>query len=268
MKQETKKTVSVGVKKNQSLRKALQILEGLTAIPTPARLQDIAEYLKIPQSTVLRFLNTYIDYGYVAQDRVTSCYYLTLKLAELGLRAKDNFPFQNSLKKYIKDISGTFNEASSLCVEQNMHMVYIATEEGPAHMLQTLQRIGRIAPMHATGVGKLHLMNYTDDQLQELERQRGLPSYTEHTLTTLPLLKAEIARIREQGYAFDNEECEKGVRCIAVPVRDFSRKVVAGLSLSAPVSRLDERKTGEIIAYLKQVVITASKELGYEAANR
>jgi DNA-binding IclR family transcriptional regulator len=265
MKQEPIKPVSVGVKKNQSLRKALQILEDLTTIPTPARLQDIARSLNMPQSTVLRFINTYVDFGYVAQDPATSCYYLTLKLSELGLRVKGHFPFQSSLKKYIKDISTTFKEASSLCVEQNMHMVYIATEEGPAHMLQTLQRIGRIAPMHATGVGKVHLMNYTDDQFDMLERQCGLPSYTEHTITTLPALKAEIAHVRAQGYALDNEECEKGVRCIAVPVQDFSGKVVAGLSLSAPVSRLDEHKTQVIIAYLKQVGIMASKELGYEA---
>ncbi|MDL2228806.1 IclR family transcriptional regulator [Treponema sp. OttesenSCG-928-L16] len=256
---------SEGVKKNQSLRKAIQILEGMSKIKGPARLQDIAKSLNMPQSTVLRFLNTYIDFGYVGQDPTTSCYYLTLRLTEIGSRAKDNFPFQNSLAKYVKEIAHRFHESSSLCVEHNMQMVYIATEEGPGRMLQTLQRIGRIAPMHATAVGKLHLLNYSDANLSELEEKYGLQRYTDHTITDMGSLKKELSKIREQGYAMDDEECEEGVRCIAVPVRDFSGAVVAGISLSAPVIRLDFRRVNEIIQYLKIVSQKASGELGYES---
>ena len=244
---------SAGIKKNQSLRKALYILEGMTRIHTPARLQDIAQSLGMPQSTVLRFLHTYSDFGYVQQDSTTSGYYLTLKLTELGFRTKDNFPFPHSLLKYIKQIADTFHESSSLCVEQNMQMVYIAFEEGPDRMLQTLQRIGKIAPMHATGVGKLHLMNYSEDQLRKLEQKYGFPQYTKHTISTMDALKTEIEGIKHQGYAVDNEECEVGVRCIAVPVRDYTGKVVAGISMSAPVTRLDIHKISEIAQYFKVI---------------
>ncbi|MDR3114641.1 MAG: IclR family transcriptional regulator [Treponema sp.] len=254
---------SAGVKKNQSLRKALHILEGMTRIHTPARLQDIAQSLGMPQSTVLRFLNTYCDFGYVQQDPATSCYYLTLKLTELGFRTKDNFPFPYSLLKYLKQITGTFYESSSLCVEQNMQMVYIAIEEGPDRMLQTLQRIGRIAPMHATGVGKLHLMNYSEAQLQKLEQTYGFPQYTKYTISTMHALKTEIERVQQQGYAIDNEECEMGVRCIAVPVRDYTGKVAVGISMSAPVTRLDMHKIAEIAGYLKAIGQKASEELGW-----
>jgi DNA-binding IclR family transcriptional regulator len=260
---ENEKPRGDGVKKNQSLRKALQILEGMTRIKTPARLQDIARALGMPQSTLLRFLNTYIDFGYVGQDPSSSRYYLTLKLVELGSRARDNFPFQHSLTRYVKQIARAFNESASLCVEQDMRMVYIATEEGPGRMLQTLQRIGRIAPMHATGVGTLHLLNYSEELLRELERRFGFPRYTEHTITDLESLKRELELIRGQGYAMDNEECEAGVRCIAVPVKNFSGEVVAGISLSAPSARLDGRRTGEIISRLKAVGAEASREMGW-----
>jgi DNA-binding IclR family transcriptional regulator len=258
------KQTSEGIKKNQSLRKALQILEGMTKINTPARLQDIAQSLEMPQSTLLRFLNTYIDFGYIGQDPNTSCYYLTLKLVELGTRAKDRFPFQNSLAKYIKQVAKNFNESASLCIEHDMQMVYIAIEEGPGHTLQTLQRIGRIAPMHATGVGKVHLLNYSEAQLIELEQKFGFPKYTEHTITNLEALKKEILAVKKQGYAMDDEECEKGVRCIAVPVKNFSGQVVAGISLSAPVARMDKNKTEDIIRYLKEISAGASKEMGWE----
>jgi DNA-binding IclR family transcriptional regulator len=259
-----KKWNSAGVKKNQSLRKALHILEGMTTIHTPARLQDIAQSLGMPQSTVLRFLNTYSDFGYVQQDPATACYYLTLKLTELGLRTKDHFPFPHSLLKYIKQIARTFQESSSLCVEQDMQMVYIAIEEGPDRTLQTLQRIGKIAPMHATGVGKLHLMNYSEKQLAALEQKYGLPQYTSHTIHTRDALKTEIERVKQNGYAVDDQECEVGVRCIAVPVRDYTGKVAAGISMSAPVTRLDMPKIAEIAGFFKDISRKASLELGWD----
>jgi DNA-binding IclR family transcriptional regulator len=267
MQAKQKKPLIEGTKKNQSLRKALQILEGMTKINAPARLQDIAQSLKMPQSTLLRFLNTFIDFGYMGQDPDTSCYYLTLKLVELGSRASGNYPFQNSLSKYVKQAAAAFNESASLCVEQNMQMVYIATEEGPGRMLQTLHRIGHIAPMHATGVGKLHLLNYSDTRLEELEQKFGLPKYTEHTITSLKDLKKELEQVREAGYALDNEECEDGVRCIAVPVKNFQGQVVAGISISAPVTRMDKQKTEEVSRFLKEIGFKASRELGWTDTN-
>jgi DNA-binding IclR family transcriptional regulator len=165
----------------------------------------------------------------------------------------------------VKQISAAFNESASLCIEQNMQMIYIATEEGPGRMLQTLHRIGHIAPMHATGVGKLHLLNYSGEQLAELEKKLGFPQYTKHTITDMESLKKEITWVRKSGYAMDNEECEEGVRCIAVPVRNFEGKVVAAMSISAPVARMDKKKIEEIIPFLRDISTKASRELGYEA---
>jgi DNA-binding IclR family transcriptional regulator len=119
--------------------------------------------------------------------------------------------------------------------------------------------------MHATGVGKLHLLNYSEEQLKELERKFGFPKYTKHTITDLDSLKKEIVWIKKSGYALDNEECEEGVRCIAVPVKNFQNHVVAGISISAPVSRLDKQKTGKIISFLKEIGLRASRELGWES---
>ncbi len=257
---------SEGIKKNQSLRKAIKILEEMTLLEGPARLQDIAERVGMAPSTVSRFLNTYIDFGYVKQDPKTSFYFLTLKLAELGARNKAHFPYQQALAKYVKEASSRFNESSSLCIESDMQMVYIVTEDGPRHMLQTLQRIGRVAPMHATGVGKLHLLNYSEAKLAELQRIRGFNRLTPHTLTTLEDVKREIETIRKQDYALDDEECEEGVRCIAVPVRDYTGGVVAAISLSAPLTRLDMRRTNEIVEYLTDIKLRASKELGWSPA--
>ncbi len=254
---------SEGTKKNQSLRKALEILETMSALDGPARLQTIAAMAQLSPSTVLRFLSTYMDYGYVTQDPDTGLYYLTLKLALLGSQSRAHYPFQQALKKYVQRVSGTFHEAASLCVESDMRMVYVIVEEGPEHMLQALSRIGQVAPMHATGVGKVHLLNYTDEQIRKLAEVRGLPRLTPHTITSMDGLRAELEKVRRQGFAVDDEECELGVRCVAVPVRDLTRSVVAAISLSAPVSRLDSATLDRVAGFLKDVGREASAELGY-----
>jgi DNA-binding IclR family transcriptional regulator len=152
-------------------------------------------------------------------------------------------------------------------VEQNMQMVYIVIEEGPARMLRTLHRIGHIAPMHATGVGKLHLLNYSEAQFRDLEQKFGFPRYTSHTITDLERLKKEISQARKNGYAMDNEECEEGVRCVAVPVWDFRARVAAAISVSAPVARMDKKRMDDLILYLKEISRQASQELGFKSAN-
>lgn len=253
-----------GIKKNQSLRKALLILEEMTKIESPFRLQDLSLRLSMSPSTVSRFINTFIDFGYIKKDPNTNSYYMTMKLAGLGAHTRANFPFQQMLTKYVREISKHFNETSSLCVENDMQMVYIATEESQRHILKNLKRIGHVAPIHATGVGKCHLLNYSEAKLNELVEKKGLQRLTDHTIVTLEDLRKEIELVKNQGYALDNEECEVGVRCVAVPIKDYTGTVVASISISVPLIRLEEKRTDEIIRYMLDIQTRASAEMGWE----
>ncbi len=255
---------SEGVKKNQSLGKALQIFEVLAEHAAPLRLQELAQALHMPESTVLRFLNTMIEYGYVAKDRQTSKYGLTLKLAQLGSLVHANYPYQKILHPYLEEVSRILREPVSLSVEQDRSVVYVDTVDGPDHMLRTLQRIGKVAPMHSTGAGKILLSNYPENVLEEYVDSKGLPAYTEKTITRLEDFFAELETVRQRGYAYDNEECEVGVKCVAFPVKDFSGRNVAAISVSAPISRLDSAKEKQVIAVLQDVSGRASRELGWE----
>ena len=259
---------SEGVKKNQSLGKALQIFEVLARQTAPMRLQELARELNMPDSTLLRFLNTMIDYGYVAKDAETARYGLTLKLAQLGSRVQSNYPYQKSIHPYLEEVSRELQEPVSLCVEQDGSVVYIDTVDGPDHMLRTLQRIGKVAPMHSTGAGKVLLQNYSHKSLEEYVTKRGLPAFTEQTITTAELFLDELEAVQQRGFAYDNEECEIGVRCIAFPVKDFSGKNVAAISISAPVTRLDAAKEMKVIAVLRDVSTRISKELGWKPPAR
>ncbi len=254
---------SEGVKKNQSIGKAFTILEAMVEEGRSLRLLDLAQKLNIPSSTVIRYLNTLIDYNYVKQEPETSRYYLTLKLSSLGNKVYSRFSYQEAMKKYLYRISDTLQESVSLSIEQDMNVVYIDAVEGPDHILQTLQRIGKVAPMHSTGSGKVLLLNCNDQELDRFIDIKGLPGYTPHTLTTRHSFLKVMAKVRESGFAYDDEECEMGVKCVAFPVRDFTGKVIVAISVSAPISRMGDIREEAIIEVLSEVTAEASREFGY-----
>ncbi len=248
-------------RKNLSLNKALELLEIMVSYQRPFRLLDLANDSGLSTSTVHRFLKTYIDSGYVQQAKESKLYFMTLKLAGMGTICRQNYSLSNNLQSYLERITDHFKESSSLCIENDMNVVYIATQEGPARMLSTLSRIGKVAPMHCTGVGKIFLSQYTPERLALFMQTKGLPRFTEHTICDPLSMQKELNAIRERGYSWDNEECEVGARCLAVPVRDYTGSCVAALSFSCPVARFPENE--DAVAFMKGISAEASRELGF-----
>lgn len=256
---------SEGVIRNQSLGKAMRIIEILAEIPTPARLQDIARKSKIPSSTVVRFLNALVETGYVRKIEQNQGYELTLKITAIGNKVYNKFSYREIIHPYLVSLSESFEESVSLCVEQSDQVVYIDAVDGPGHTLQTLQRIGRVAPMYCTGTGKILLLNYDADTISKKVSGQGLKAFTQHTITTVEQLLLELKEVQRTGIAYDNEECELGVRCIAVPIYDFTQKVIAAMSVSAPVNRLGPERIEQMLPILQHTAAMASRDLGMQS---
>lgn len=262
MKEQAQKIKST--KKNQSVERVFQIIEIMAQNRGAMRLQDIAEKLQLPASTVLRFLNTLMTYNYVNQDPETLKYSLSMKFCQIGDLVSSQISIRDIVRPYLVELSDQCKESACLAIEQDMEVVYIDVVDGPDNMLKAMQRIGRRAPLHSTGVGKLLLLNYDEAKLDVLISQKGLPSLTEHTITTKDSLIEELKNIGTNGYAFDNEECEIGAKCVAAPLKDYTGKIIASISVSGPVSRM----TGNKLESIKEAVIRAAKiisqKLGYE----
>ena len=252
-------------KLNQSVEKVLQIVEIMAHERQPMRLQDVAAKCDMPASTVLRMLNTLLVYGYVNQDPHSLRYSLSLKFAQIGSRVCEQVSLRDIAHPLLVELSQACQESSCLAVEQERELVYTDVQDGPDSMLKIMQRIGKRAPMHSTGIGKLLLLNYTDQQLDEYIAEKGLPSLTPNTMTTKQALVDKLAEIRRQDYALDDEECELGARCVAAPIRDYTGRIVAGVSVSGPVSRLTMERIAEIVPVVKGTADQISKALAYEA---
>lgn len=248
---------------NLSSEKLLSLMEVMSNLSEPARLQDLSKELCMNSSTVLRFLAALQRRGYVARDIDTGRYYLTFKLCGMAQSISSNMSIRNISLPFLRNVSRIFGESANLSIEYDMAVMYVEVVNGPSKTLVSMQRIGNIAPMHCTGVGKLLLQNYTTSQMEQIIAVKGLPQFTGATITTPQELMAAVEQARICGYAFDNEECEVGARCIAAPVRDYTGKVVAGISVSGPTSRMTDEHIFANLPYLLEAADELSYRLGW-----
>jgi len=248
---------------NQSIEKALNLIEILSRQKGFMRLQDLSTAAGMPASTILRLLNTLIKFNYVYQDPDSLKYTLTLKFAQIGSLVRSQFSISEIARPYLQELSVQCGEAVCLAIEQDMEVVYIDVVDGPDSMLKTLQRIGKRAPMHSTGVGKLMMTNYDQTQLDLYIDRTHLAPLTKHTITHRDLLLDELSTIDRQNYSLDNEECEIGARCIAAPVRDYSGRVIASISVSGPSIRMTMEKIDRIKSEVVSTALKISHLYGY-----
>ncbi|MDP4088782.1 MAG: IclR family transcriptional regulator [Bacillota bacterium] len=251
-------------KKNQSVAKMFEIIEAMAGSKGPMRLQDISIEVNYPASTVLRMLSSLMENGYVTQNPETSKYSLSLKFCKIGEAVKSQFSIREVVRPFLEELSERCHESACLAIEHDMTVVYLDVVEGQDKMLRTLQRIGKNAPLHSTGIGKLLLLNYDSAALDNFIRVKGLQQLTCNTLTTKEALLDELDKVRNLGYAFDNEECELGAKCIAAPIRDYSGKVISGISVSGPISRMNSENSKNIIQNLLEISDSISDKLGYK----
>lgn len=244
-------------KNNQSLEKAMQIIEVMAAARGSMRLQDIAAEASLPGSTALRMINTLVRCGYAYQDQATLRYGLTLQMTRIGSLVSAQLSLREFAHPIMEEVSAKCEESCCLAIEQDSEVVYIDLVEGPDSMLRIMQRIGKRAPMHCTGIGKLLLLNYSTEELHDFISRIGLESFTANTITTETGLLKELTQIRSQGFAMDDEECEVGARCIAAGIYDYTGKIIGGISVSGPTTRVNLKK----LQYIANVVMDAAKQI-------
>ncbi len=248
---------------NQSTQIAFAIIELLAQNGQPMRLLDISQRLGLNSSKVLRFLTALQAMGYVSQNKTTHLYRLTFKLCRIANQISSRDELYSLTHPYLVHLNEVFQEALCVSVERDMRMVYADVAVSVNQSLMSVQRIGNESPMHCTGNGKLLLLNYTPEQLDRFIQERGLERRTENTITTREALVAALEKIRAEGVAYDDEECEAGVRCIACPIRDYTGAIVAGISATGPSSRMNAEKMDAIKPILVQAAKEISLELGY-----
>ena len=212
-------------------------------------LSELARETGIAKATAFRFMQTLKDLGYVQSLPGDEGFLLTMKLFQLGSSALEHQDLIKMAHPFLERLSDISHETVHLAIRDDAKIIYIDKIDS-RFSLQMRSGIGRSAPLHCTGIGKVLSAWEPKERLEKILKGYDWTPYTEHTLTSEEDFFREMERIRQDGFAVDREEHEDRIYCLAVPVRNHTGAVIAGLSVSQPRFRLDEEKKKSIIAAL------------------
>ncbi|OHC62350.1 MAG: IclR family transcriptional regulator [Rhodocyclales bacterium GWA2_65_19] len=242
----------------QVIERMMKLLDVLSYHPDPVSLKQLALETGLHPSTAHRILAAMATSGF-AERADPGTYRLGIRLLELGNVVKSRINIRAAAMPLMQKLHLQIGESVNLGVRQGDEIVYVERTSSGRSSVRVVHLVGARAPLHVTAVGKLYLAEDSREELREYVKRTGLPGYTPTSLTTLVSLEREVDRARRHGVAFDNEEIEQGLRCIAAPIRDDSGELVAGLSVSAPA----ERHSADWAAIVKQAADAISLAIGY-----
>lgn len=249
----------------QSVVHALDLLEEFRGTTDELGVTELSNRLNLHKNNVFRLLATLETKGYIEQNKATENYRLGIKALQLGQTYIRQSGFLQQAKPVLQQLVAASGETAYVGILKGSEAVYIDAVES-TQTVRVVNRIGQQVPIHATSVGKVQTAFLSEEELDRL-LPGDLKAYTPATVTDKKELKKALKKIEAQGFAIDNEEFEKDVRCVAAPVHDYTRKVIGAISISAPAYRMsDDRLRREIIPLLQQSAELLSRRLGYEVA--
>ena len=223
----------------QVLSRMFSLLDTLAQEGDAVSLKSISEQTGLHPSTAHRILNDLAIGRYVDRPEAGS-YRLGMRLLELGNLVKARLDVRDAALAPMRELHKLTHQPVNLSVRQGDEIVYIERTYSERSGMQVVRAVGGRAPLHLTSVGKLFLAHDDPQRVRAYATRTGLSGHTRNSLTDLAALERELARVRQQALARDNEELELGVRCMAAGIYDDQDRLVAGLSISAPADRLDE----------------------------
>jgi len=198
----------------------------------------------------------------VEQEPNNQRYQLGLKVIELGMAKLHQMDLAREATPYLKELVNQCNETVHLGVLEEGEVLYLAKEES-SQTIRMISYVGKRAPLHCTALGKVLLAYLSAEERKEILGEKVLPRLTENTITDKKELEKELSKVREQGFALDREENEKDIRCVAAPIRNYQGEVIAAISISSPIFRIDKNAQSDLKEALLETSKEISKRLGY-----
>lgn len=243
--------------------RTFDVLEALSKHPNGTSIATLTAETGIHKSTIYRLLNTFVSRGYVIKDEATSKYQMTLRMYQVGSRAVPSFDLLTLSRDYLKELCRNSHEAVHLAVPDGPTIVYLFKEVSSENVLRITSQAGARNYMYYTGLGKALMANMSLEEVKKLWDQSEIIQYTPTTITQFSDLVEDLEQIRKRGYAIDNEEHEAGIVCIADVIRDADNKVIAAISISTLVNRMDDLFLAQNVPQLKATASKISSVLGY-----
>jgi DNA-binding IclR family transcriptional regulator len=244
------------------LHKIFAIIETVVAHQDKgATYSDILSSLELPKSTVHRILKDLTEVGYLTYHPENKKYFGSLRLANLGAEVMGNFELRKHVRPFLIELHRETEHTANLGILDGLTGVFLDKIEAKDFGIKLFSEIGKTFPLYCTGLGKVFLAYSSRDLLDQL-MIRPLDALTDKTITRPARLEKELSKIREQGFAIDDEEITRGIVCVAAPVFSFDQSLAAAISIAFPAYIKKERGLEGEIGAIRKFSRLISESLG------
>jgi IclR family acetate operon transcriptional repressor len=247
-----------------ALQRGLRLLHLFCESPLGLTAKQVAGLSRLPVSTVHRFLANLVAAGFLSRDREGN-HQLGIACFAIGQAAVAQLDIRRVSRPYLQELNRQTRETIHLTVLHGLSAVYVEKLDSP-EPLRIHSRIGATVPLYCTAVGKVMLAYMPADEQERVLAGLVLKRLTANSVGSLQELKAELYRVRKNGYACDLEEHELHIRCVAAPIWDHSGSVQSSLSITAPTVRMPVTRLRQLAPLIQAAGLQISRELGYRPA--
>lgn len=250
-------------KRLSSVAAAIALLKAFSEDEVDIGVSTLAKRLGMAKSTVHRLATTLVSEGMLEQNPENGKYRLGIALFGLGALVRRRMDVSNEAKPYLFDLRETTGETVHLAILDRMDIMYVYNLES-TQAIRMRSDIGVRKPAYCTAEG-LAMLAFQPSSLVDDIVSRGLQPRTSRTNTDPERLRAVLAAVRDRGYAIEDEESEAGMRCVAAPVRNATREVVAAVGIAGPVQRLPDDLLASFAPHVLRTAEAISVRLGYRS---
>lgn len=249
----------------QSIGRAFAILEEIAGNRDGIGLAELSKRVGLHNSTTFHLVKTMVSLGYVRQLK-DKRYRVGRPLFALAASSLDDIEMVSLATPVLEDLSRETGESGHFAVRMGDSVVVLARTSG-AGAFQLTDRVGVVRPSHCTALGKIILAGLHPEQLDRFLDRAELKAFTPKSITDIAVLRCQIDDVRGAGIAFDDGEFDPELRCVAVPVRDFTRQVVGAIGISGPVWRLSIQALQSRARLVEAAAARLSADFGALAAS-
>ena len=239
----------------------MALLEVLSHYGPDLTLVQISDLLKLHKSTAHRLIMVLERQRLIEKNSNTGKYRLGLKLFELGTKAIAQLDLREQARPFLERAVLETGETVHLCVYDDGEVVYLDKVE-PTRSVRLTSSVGRRNPAYCTAVGKAIMAFLPEDKVEVSAEKHGFHQLTRKTISSMLELKAELNKVRKQGYALDDEEHEEGVICVGAPIWGFAPQPIGAISVSGPTFRLSPEKIPGVTHSVMMIANALSQHLG------
>jgi DNA-binding IclR family transcriptional regulator len=239
--------------------KALDVLDQVAAFGRPVRFSELQAGSPFPKATLYRFVQTLTSQGMLAYDEDRHTYALGVRLVRLAHAAWQQSSLAPIARPHVDRLAAEVGETVHLAQLDHAQVIYVDKRD-PERPVAMFSQAGKVGPAYCTGVGKAMLAWLDESVLRQIMPQQSFHRFTPGTLTSEAALREELTAIRDRGFAYDLEEHEPGIICVAVPILSARGRVLGGMSVTTSTARRSLADLETVVPRLRATAVAIAAD--------